>query len=268
MKYRNINRKYYDPNTGTGSDLGGSGNDSNNQQQSDSNNNQQQSNNENNNENNDAGYANMWDIPDQNSQQDTGQQQNANSQQQQTQSGPTADEQFQEHVKSLNLTQGVDFSLAAQEPEKFQEQMQTAMANVYQAAMVNANKLFEQRAGDLQNELNQHTATTVANDKMVSQMNTTLPFTADAAYKPVADAVLQQFINSGKTPDDAIKEVGGYFKSMYSAMSANMGGPQGNRLQGGFNGQMPSGANNSQQDSEPDWLAVLSGGSGKPSSKD
>jgi len=264
MIYFRMMRKFYDEANGDGGQGGGSGGGGSQMQSgnAEGQNNQQQQNNDG---NNGSGYANIWETPNDDSNANGSQNQNAN--QNANQGGgqqQSAEEQFQAHVKSLNLMQGVNMQEAMQDPEKFQGAIETMLGRVYQSAMINANQLYDQRSETLKSEMSQNANETINQRQLVSRMNEALPFTANAAYKPVADAVLQQFLAHGKAPEEAIKEVGGYFKTMYADMAKVVGNTNHNsRTHSGFNGQVPPGQNNQQgNSSEPNWVDLLSGKEG------
>lgn len=203
---------------------------------------------ENNNQGDLPTFDDLWDNP------STGGEQNPATPQQPTGQQLSAEEQFQQHVASIDF--GADpqamFQAAQQgNAEVFTEQMQKLTAGIYKAAMLNSNKMLNQRMESMREEMKQTTSTALSSDKLIGRMNEQLPFTKDPAYAPMAKAVLTRLLNKeGMTPEKAIAGTGRYFQDLAKNVSPN--GSSGNRDTG-------TGESGSE---DMDWVSFMGG---KPS---
>lgn len=204
---------------------------------------------ENNNQGDLQTFDDLWDNPS-NDSGDAGNNAGGASQQQSGQQ-LSADEQFQAHVASIDF--GVDPAAmfqAAQSgnSEGFAEQMQKLTSGIYKAAMLNSNKMLNQRMESMRDEMRQTTQSAVSSDKLISQMNERIPFTKDPAYAPMAKAVLTRLLNKGESPEKAIAGTERYFRDLAKQVPGSTSG-KGKDVSG--NGEADS--------QEMDWVSFMGG---------
>ena len=167
----------------------------------------------------------------------------------------TASETFNAHVATIDF--GADPAAmmeAVREGnlEAFSEQLANMQKGIYKAGMLDANKMVQQNSAGLKTELQNTTETTISSNKIISQMNESLPYTAEPAYAPMAKAVLSRLLSKkGMTSEKAIEETGKYFSGMANKVGGNMNGnlPRGNNNQFG----------NESQDEDMDWVSFMGG---------
>lgn len=172
----------------------------------------------------------------------------------------SAAESFSNHVSGIDFgTDNVAMMEALRngDAEAFGEQIKAMQVGIYKAAMLDANKMMRQTTDGLKADMQKSTATTISSDKLISQMNEKLPFTAMPAYAPMAKAVLTRLLSKeGMTQDRAIKETGDYFSGMAETISGNVqGGPSGNRSRSSGN----QFGNDAAQSGDMDWIEFMGG---------
>lgn len=178
--------------------------------------------------------------------------------------GNDANARFQQHIDTLDFTSGVDATgilqaISEGDAEALGTALQQVGINAYRNAMVDANKVVQQRVDAASESVKNDISAQNATSEVVNAMNNELPFTKKAAYAPMAKLVLTQFLEKGANPQDAIKEVGKYFQ--------NLSGEVGNLSQGAPNGRPASrfggvnSSNNAGNDGAEveDWVDFLGG---------
>jgi len=216
----------------------------------------------NNGDNNLPSHDTMWDTPDGGGGNPDGNQQQQQSQQQQQ--GPSANEQFDTHIAGLDFMGGIDMTNAGVafqngDMEAVGKMFQQIGANAYRNAMIDTNRVVNQRVDAMGTQVKSDVNAQNATGRVISEMNTALPFTSMPAFAPMAKAVLTQFLGKGGTPEDAIKEVGAYFNNLSGEVGKmNPGAPNG-RPAGNFGGNGMQQQQDGNNGDEPDWMTILGG---------
>lgn len=219
---------------------------------------------QNNTQNNVSPLAGMWQDDTTNSQPKPGtQQQQAPA----TQGQPPADPGtfLNNHIATLNLTNGIDMAQIAEQMRDgdhsgMQAALGTIAANSYRAAMLDANKLINAKVESAITEAQKRSGADFASTMALQQLHEALPFTSDDLVKPMAENVFLRFIKKGQSVQDAIKNTGEYFKHTMQAAQKDlqMSAPNGRPGQRGFNQpsntQQHQGTNTAEED---DWLNIL-----------
>lgn len=112
----------------------------------------------------------------------------------------------------------------------------TMIEAAVQKAMADATKNVESR---------------VAGRESVRMLNEALPFTKDKAVGPIAQAVMQKFLNKGMTNEDAIKGTERFFK--HTAGLVEPSRSVNKNINSGFRS-----SNGNNDESGNDWLSILS----------
>lgn len=218
-------------------------------------------NNENNGDPNLPSHDSLWDAnPD-----DKGNANNSDDgQQTQTTDGNTA---FQQHVDSLDFNAGIDPNAVMQamrdgDPEALTAAFNKIGANAYRNAIVDANKIMGQKVEAMAKTVKDDVSSANASGELVKEMHNQLSFTKSPAFAPVAKLVLTQFIEKGSSPQDAIKQVGEYFKNLSGEVAKLNPSAPNRRPTGGFGGGSNNGGGNTDEGGEEDWMEFL----GAPSS--
>jgi len=171
----------------------------------------------------------------------------------------SAAESFDKHVAGIDFGSNPEAMMAAVRDgnvEGFAEQLVNMQKGIYKAAMLDANKMMQQTTGNLKTEMQNNTETVISSDKLISQMNGALPFTAEPAYAPMAKAVLTRLLSKkDMTPEKAIKETGEYFSNMSKAVGGNMNGNLGNNQHSNSNNQF----GDATQNEDMDWVQFMGG---------
>ena len=211
--------------------------------------------NENNTGSNKDQFANMW-VDENDGGEIAGgkdnQQQQNNQQQQQS-----PDEVFNQHFESLNLDAGLDvegviIDIQNGKPDALASYTEQLTKNVYRATLAQTSKMMDLKVAKAVEQ-----ATTQANGEFnstlaLNELNEKLPFTKDAAIKPIADGVFSRFIKQGKPVGEAIGLTKQYFERMF-------------KMSGDYLDTVPADTNESRRfgasgaDEDVDWLDVLSG---------
>lgn len=275
MNYR-YSRICYAPNDGGGSTPGQSmipnsgnqnhnQNNQNNQNQNNDNNqnnNQNNQNNQNNDQNNDDEFRNLWQTDDDtnNNNQNNQQQNNLNNQQQQQQQQSPQDV-LDNHIKNLPLDVNIDPQKLSQELQEgnftgLQSLLRESAQNAYKSAMVDANKIIKNKVEEAVDQAVQKAQGLNKADAAINAMNTRFPFTKDEAIKPVADAVLNQFLKKGASLDDAIEKVGQFHRRIIDKAHKEVRTPDDSKFRSGATDLNMNFGDDDNQD-EPDWVNIL-----------
>lgn len=220
---------------------------------------------DNNNNNNDT-VSSIWDTNNEPSNTNNQQQQN-NQQQPPNNNGKSAQEVFNEHVKSLNLAgnlnmEGIQEAFRNQDFEGFQQNFQQTLsdvaANTYKAALQQMNQLADKKIDAAIEKAVAESSETVNQNMAVNKMKTDLPFVNDPDIEPVASAALQQFLSKNVPMDEAIKKVGEFFNSTAQKIADSYGGNAPGS--GNYNPNNPPNNNrqsNQNQGQDEDWMQFL-----------
>ena len=216
--------------------------------------------NENNGGDNSQSFDNMWDTD--TSQQGNQQQQNQQQSQSQ-QAAPSAEEVFNSHVQGLGFGAEANDLMAAMEsrdPEAVGKAVAGMQASTYRAAMVDVNKLVNQRVDAAMEANTQNTHNTIEANSVIAQMESALPWTRQPAYAPMAKAVVNQMLQKeGMTPEKAIAETAKYFQQFANDANTGQQAPNG-KPTGNFQNQNGNNSqNNNAEDDTVDWIDFLGG---------
>jgi type II secretory pathway component PulJ len=118
-------------------------------------------------------------------------------------------------------------------------------------ALQSVNTLMEARIAAAVDVAVNKTKGLMAGDKIVDALHTALPFTKDKSIGPVAQTVMQRFIDRGLSTEDSIKGVKKWFDKAITLADPNYKKPNTN-LNGGYRGTP------SENTSETNWLDLLS----------
>ena len=215
---------------------------------------------EDNNKNNLISHDSLWDAP-VNEDKSTG---NENQQQQQQQALPDPEETFTKHIDSLDFSGNIDLAagmtaIQNNDTEAFGKLIHQIGSNAYRNALVDANKVVQQRVDKMAATVKAETATLTATSDLVKEMNIKLPFTKNPAFAPVAQLTLTQFVQKGVPTSKAIEEVEKYFQNLSGEVSKMNPDAPSRRPAGNFErGMSNNNAGNSGED-EPDWIELLGG---------
>jgi hypothetical protein len=186
---------------------------------------------------------------------------NANQGQQQQPVDPNV--AFQTHIDSLDFSGNIDLAAGLEairngDTEVFGALLKQVSANAYRNAMVDTNKVVQQRVDKMGEQVQSTVSANQSTGELIREMGTQLPFTKSPAYAPVAKLVLTQFLQKGATPADAIMQVGKYFQSLSGEVGKINPGPPSGRPSGGFGGGQHN-AGDGNASGETDWMQVLGG---------
>lgn len=186
----------------------------NNNNDNNNNNNNNQNNNSNNNNNNGGNeddIDSIWkDIKKENSQPTNQQQQNQQPDQR------TAEDKVKDYLKSQGLE---GFSLTDEDKTAIGNgdfgtlvgKINAYVQNSHVKGMQNVNTLMEARMSKMVEDAVAKSKSAFEGDKLVSQMQIKLPWTKDPIVGPVAQTILQRFIDKGASMDEAISGVQKYY---------------------------------------------------------
>ena len=183
---------------------------------------------------------------------------------QQQQQQPDPNETFNKHIESLDFSGGIDLAASMtaiqnNDVEAFGKLIQQIGANAYRNSLVDANKVVQQRVDKMAESVKADVSSSTATSDLVKEMNIALPFTKNAAFAPVAQLTLTQFLSKGVPPNKAIAEVGKYFENLSGEVSKMNPTPPGGRPAGNFGGNMSSSNAGNTSEDEPDWIELLGG---------
>ena len=253
-KYWLVNRTlpFYAPDTGG---AGGGGNTSDQQQQQTQNNQQQQQQQQ---QQDTDEFADFWSLDDDDkTQQDK---QPANNGQQQQQTDPAA--QLAEHINS-RIPQFDQFSAEDQDAIRqgdmapVQKQMHKMAAGLYQNMLGDVNRMLNGMKDKIIQEAVQQSGTQINAKQAVAQMHQKLPWTADQAIAPIAQAALAQAIKKGKSVAEAIDAI----PKLFNRASEKMNGRRSTNSQGfnRGNGGVSSNGNSGEDDGDGENFLELLG---------
>lgn len=281
MWYNRKARKHMMPRMGVngiminGQNSGGSGggnanqnanqnqNGQNNGQNNNTANNTNSNSNQNNNTNQLDDFAGMWNTDPAENENQNQNQNTQNNQNNQPAAEPDYNEMFDKHVKSLNLTQGIDGAKVLDAINRGDaDALNTAFAqigaNAYRHAMLNADRMMGQRLEKAKAEFQRESNGAMRASKAVDKMFDALPFTKHPATQPLAKATLAQMMQKHNGDiDKAVAETERYFKTFSEHMGKNFNTPPQSR-NGRGNRPNNDGYDNSN-DEEADWLSILGG---------
>lgn len=158
------------------------------------------------------------------------------------------------------ITDGDDDALSG-----FFDQM---MTNAASSALKLANQLADAKSAKAVETATNKATTETTKRLLRDEMYKRYEFLKEPALSPVAENILDKYLEQGIAPDEALKNVGDYFKATAQAAGKHFGmkveEPQ-NNGRPGSNGFRSDGRNqndnntNSNSDEEPDWFAALTG---------
>lgn len=170
---------------------------------------------------------------------------------------------FQEHMATMDFTQGLDFQAAA---DKMRDGDMTGMQGVmndmgrqvFQQAVMLTSEFTKQQVDQGVAEALQKSKGSFSADLAQRELQERFPAAKDPTIAPVANGVFARYLERGQTVEEAIKNTENYFANM-----ANKFNPPNRQLrpgQGGFNKGDTNSPFDDQQD-ETDFFAALSQGS-------
>lgn len=201
-------------------------------------------------------YSNLWNNQGNDSDNSSGDSvQNVNVVNQNQGEVLTPQQKLSAHIDGLNLMEGFNAE-DMQDPERATAMMKDVIAKTYSATMKDANQIMTQQIANLKTEMQQETQNTMQGSKNINDMNTALVYTSKPAYKPIADAALTKFLEQGKSPAEAIAEVGKYFQRLQAEVAGSLPKPPNNGLNGNqlFN---DVGGNDSGDENATEWLDFI-----------
>lgn len=206
---------------------------------------------ENNAQNNEQDYADLWHTSN-NQSADNNNQPNPDSQ---NRPAVNPEEAMQAHIANLGLTKNLDFraitnDLNSGRTDSLQAAFSEMAGNVYKAAIQDAAKVAEAKARQAEDSATTRSRGDYRSDMLVTDMHKQLDYTSAPAIEPIAKAVLTKFIQNGKTPNEAIKEVDRFFNHVRTKVGGreeSQGNPGSGRFYSG----------NLSNTEEPNWLDIL-----------
>lgn len=162
-----------------------------------------------------------------------------------------------------------DFMTAVEknDPEAMGAFFEKIMENAALVSITMADKLTASKLEKAQATAVDTATKSTKRQLLMEEMFEKLPFTNEAALKPVAEQALDGFLAQGKSPKEAIDSVAEFFKATAltagSAFGMKMEQKGGNGLpdSGGFRGASgPFGNNNNDEPEEPEWVSIFTGG--------
>jgi len=227
----------------------------NNQNQNSAANNNQNDNNSNNMDNN----SSFWDNDKQNQGNDNNQNNQQTNNQQQNQDPNSV---YNDFVKNLNLTNGVDLGTIQEDiqngsTESLMAAFESVSANTFKASLEQMNKLADNKIQAAIDKAVSESTSTINESTAIREMNGALNFTTDKDIAPVANAALKQFINKGQSTQEAIESVKKFFEATANSVTGNSS--QQNPMNGNFNpnSNINNSNNNSNSNASDDWMDVL-----------
>jgi len=212
--------------------------------------------NNNNNNNNVEPYVNLWNTN--NNQQQN--QQTAAQQNQpvvQPQAAPQADpqEQLNQHIEGLNLTSGIDLSTLQSDiqegnTESVMNALKAVAANSYKASMSDMQQMVQSQITAAVDTAVQKSQGNFESSTLVRDMHQKLEFTQAPEIEPMAKAVLAQFVKQGKSPTEAVTEVGKFFEHVGNKVAGTQNAP--------VNVPGANPYNQSNTDNDQDWDKLFS----------
>lgn len=187
---------------------------------------------------------------------------------------PDQQKLMRDALKGAGLYENLDLAtfkkaIAENDDDALSSFFDQMMTNAASASLKLANQLADSKTAkaveQATNRASQETTKRLLKDEMYKRYE----FLKEPALSPVAENILDKYMEQGLSPDDALKNVGEYFKATAHAAGKHFGmkveEPQ-NTGRPGSNGFRNDGRNqndnntNSNSDDEPDWFAALTGG--------
>lgn len=181
---------------------------------------------------------------------------------QQTQ--PDPNEVFNKHIEGLDFSTNIDLAagmtaIQQGDTEVFGKLIQQIGANAYRNALVDANKVVQQRVDKMADSVKSEVSTSNATSDLVKEMNAELPFTKSPAFAPIAQLTLTQFIEKGVPPKKAIAEVGKYFSTLSGEIGKLSPNAPDGRPAGHFGNRTRDNQAGDSDEDGPDWIELLGG---------
>jgi len=217
----------------------------------------QQQQNGNNDKDNGDNLDDLWQDP-----QDKEGEKTVEPQQQQQQQQDDPNKVFDEHIKKLNLANGVNLDEISNElnqgnTESLNKALGTLASNVYRQAMIDTSKIIDKKVQEGVDKAIKQSTNAVQGNMAVDKMQATLQFTKNPAINPVATAVLSQLIKKGKSVDEAIAGVKVFFKQTATISAKELGLRNPPRDRPGGKQFNPSNIMTDDDDEEIDWMDTL-----------
>lgn len=180
-----------------------------------------------------------------------------------TEAAKNPDEILNEHIKGLNLADGIDMQklqtdLATGSTESLQAALTQVAGNAYRASMLNSTKIMDAKIdAAIASAVNQSEGKFKTADA-IRQLHAALPFTAQPAIAPVAKGVFGQYIKKGSSIEDAIKQTQNYFRETAKLSAKDVGL---HTVSKDSHRSGPGGIELPDDDTEDqsDWMKILSG---------
>lgn len=201
-------------------------------------------------------FVNMW-VDETNDDEKAGGKDNQQQQQNNQQQQQSPDEVFNQHFQSLNLDAGLDVEgvitdIQSGKPDALASYTEQLTKNVYRATLAQTSKMMDLKVAKAVEQATTQASGEFNSTLALNELNEKLPFTTDAAIKPIADGVFSRFIKQGKPVNEAIGLTKQYFERMF-------------KMSGDYLDTVPADTGNSRRfgasgaDEDIDWLDVLSG---------
>ncbi len=182
----------------------------------------------------------------------------------------TAEKDMAQFITGLKLTNGVDLTKLQEEiadgrTDSLDAAFSMVASNVFQQSMVQANRLVQNNMQAMVKEAVAEATSTVHSNMAERELGDKFSFTKDPAIAPIAKAALASFMKMpGMDEVTAVAKTGEFFKQMLQHVGTTQrdfmpppSGPGGQPF-GGVGDQY----GNNQ--SPPDWMDILAGGTGGP----
>jgi hypothetical protein len=167
--------------------------------------------------------------------------------------------QMDDYLASVGLT---PISFTEEEKEKIQngdltpmtDKMHQQIITAHTKALSGSKTMIDEAVRTAVAEATKNANATFSGQRNLEALHQALPFTKDKAIGPVAQTVMQRFLDRGMSTEDAIKGVDKFFKHTNARM--NEGNINKNR---GGNFSNPGNSGNQNDVPEGGWLNILSG---------
>lgn len=133
-----------------------------------------------------------------------------------------------QHVKNMNLLDGIDTEaimngLSNSDPSALVNALQTTSENVAKRLIPTMAQLMDRKIqAAVENAVSEARGATQT-DLAYQRMESALPFTKEGFVQPVARAVMKQQLQKGKSEEDAIGVVKGFFNEIFTKGSKDLG---------------------------------------------
>lgn len=232
----------------------------NNDGQNNNNDNKQTNNNTDKNDNgvNDDIVNNIWDeVKRENSNSDTNNTNNQQPQPNNNQQQVDPSKQLNDYLNGIGLA---PITLSDEEKEQIQNgdfssimnKMHQLSVTAHTKALSGAKTMIDDAVKTAVAEATKNANSTFVGQQNLQALYSALPWTKDKAISPVAQTVMQKFLDRGISTEEAIKGVDKYFKHVGNKMS-------GNNVNSNRNGNFSSGKSDEDNTPEGGWLSILTG---------